>query len=1106
MPTLKYFADFRLRAPYRPLLVALLAAIAPIVSTLRANTFLLDERFTDTPTVTSGSREIPDGWTLTTAGVSLGVTNVGVVDQTDPVFGGRLLTETAAVLLEDRENTSYPVVRAPWDTGAVSGSFLQGWFRIRFIPLEDSPGGSDFTTPRFLFRLRGSSDTNVVHFQSNGTRLYYYDESSGSPVGYRFAQSVVPNEINELLVWFDLNSRTIRGELNGVTLTRHDGMAVSLLKTTLLQGGETLENFEFRPGDGASYQEGILLTRFEVGQGAGPADRHAMTHGYVDVTIEARDIGGRASDSAPAAVELDFQRALRMAGFYRQRIKFSSVTVRESGSSTDLPARWYDDETPRDFPSVMVALSYNDDEAMADPPELDLELGNNLGPIYPVFGYSGTGLLTWLHTQTGTADTTYRISFETEDETTADGDPGPVGRGWVGDGTPRFDTNPTTTNGSVHMRVAVTDWDGDGDNDIVFGEAGGLLFLMRNVSEPTVSVPEPLAEFNRIEFVKDELGDPISVGIVAAPAIVDWDGDGVEDLLVGTHWNRVAYFRNVGTNSLRKFRFSGLVTVDGNPIETPWLPPSGDTNDVYTRSHYPTIEATDWDGDGHVDLLLGGYVTGRIFFYRNTNTTGQYSPLTPTAGIPVLEAPYTSVPDLMTPAPYGAITLKDNTGAMRLLNNVGDWSASPTTMRLDTADDIPDVLVTGLHPLLGQTGLDAPFVRLFFNVAGTNQPADMREIPIADYDPSTSPYFAGTAMPPPRLSAPRLADMNHDGLPDLVVGSVFNVYIFYNVGTSTAPAWAVHDTPVTSFYYGNVRLNGVSPVQLLDLNGDGLPDIFEGGFFSLMKSRTTFPNPFAHETRTSVFAQPVTAHIPAGPNNLIANSMAKLLDLDADGKLDYLFGDPLGQIWFHRNIDTASVPPYEFESSGVRCRRVGGAIIDVDLSVGTDFDQQDAGARPVYTIADFNADGDPDLVLGDTFGNVRYFAGAGLNGGVPEFQNEIFIGDIEFPNTARGGRLLQMDATDWDGDGDLDVVVSGAQVNSLKVFLNNGAGAFTALTTQPSIPTITSPASIMVDLDGDGGGEDLFINSIQGSVWFERSFLEDGYPTVDSVGSVVPTN
>src|SRR5690606_10163796 len=100
--------------------------------------------------------------------------------------------------------------------------------------------------------------------------------------------------------------------------------------------------------------------------------------------------------------------------------------------------------------------------------------------------------------------------------------------------------------------------------------------------------------------------------------------------------------------------------VDGSPLEIPWAPTAGDPNDVYSRDYYPMLELTDWDGDGVKDLLIGGYVTGRIFFFKNTNASGQYSPSTPTAGIPILQAPYSSMPDGSTPAPYGAITLKDN--------------------------------------------------------------------------------------------------------------------------------------------------------------------------------------------------------------------------------------------------------------------------------------------------------------------------------------------------------------------------------------------------------------------------------------------------------------
>ena len=46
------------------------------------------------------------------------------------------------------------------------------------------------------------------------------------------------------------------------------------------------------------------------------------------------------------------------------------------------------------------------------------------------------------------------------------------------------------------------------------------------------------------------------------------------------------------------------------------------------------------------------------------------------------------------------------------------------------------------------------------------------------------------------LATPRAADVNGDGLLDLVVSASYNIYIYLNVGTKTHPVFAAHATPL----------------------------------------------------------------------------------------------------------------------------------------------------------------------------------------------------------------------------------------------------------------------------------------------------------------------
>jgi hypothetical protein len=50
----------------------------------------------------------------------------------------------------------------------------------------------------------------------------------------------------------------------------------------------------------------------------------------------------------------------------------------------------------------------------------------------------------------------------------------------------------------------------------------------------------------------------------------------------------------------------------------PTTPIIGRSADVFDHDYCAVLDSADVDGDGRDDLIAGGYVTGRIFVYRNT--------------------------------------------------------------------------------------------------------------------------------------------------------------------------------------------------------------------------------------------------------------------------------------------------------------------------------------------------------------------------------------------------------------------------------------------------------------------------------------------------------
>lgn len=137
-----------------------------------------------------------------------------------------------------------------------------------------------------------------------------------------------------------------------------------------------------------------------------------------------------------------------------------------------------------------------------------------------------------------------------------------------------------------HSVPAAGDLDGDGDLDLIVGEASGELNFFRNVGTPTAPA---------FELVIEKLDD-IDVGRRSFPVLYDLDGDGDLDLLVGREDGGVAVYTNVGTATEPLFEEDGEIDA--------------------TLPKYAAPALGDVDGDGDLDLVVGG-LSGGLVFHRN---------------------------------------------------------------------------------------------------------------------------------------------------------------------------------------------------------------------------------------------------------------------------------------------------------------------------------------------------------------------------------------------------------------------------------------------------------------------------------------------------------
>lgn len=313
---------------------------------------------------------------------------------------------------------------------------------------------------------------------------------------------------------------------------------------------------------------------------------------------------------------------------------------------------------------------------------------------------------------------------------------------------------------AIHGRTRANQWkyvdfDDDGDQDIIIGlgvwqdygwdnaydstgvwkngPLHGYVYLAVNEgtdTQPNYAEPQQLS-------AEDQL---IDVYGMPSPNFADFDGDGDLDLICGEFLDGFTYFVNTGTRGEPKYAAGQRLCYQGRELKM-------DLQMI-------TPVAIDWNHDSHMDLIVGDE-DGRVAFVKNSGRIE--------AGIPVFfppvyfrqEADEVKFGALVTPFSY-------------------DWDG-------DGDEDL----------ICGNT---AGYVGFIENLDGATPPrwaapryleADGQVIrPMAGGNGS----IQGPCEAKWGYSTLSVADWNHDGLPDMLLNSIWGKVVWYeNVGTLRQP-------------------------------------------------------------------------------------------------------------------------------------------------------------------------------------------------------------------------------------------------------------------------------------------------------------------------------
>jgi hypothetical protein len=479
------------------------------------------------------------------------------------------------------------------------------------------------------------------------------------------------------------------------------------------------------------------------------------------------------------------------------------------------------------------------------------------------------------------------------------------------------------------------------------------------------------------------------------PDVVDVDGDGDLDILTfGVAGGYLEYYANrsiemgFGRDTLiyrlastcwggfYESGFTEAVNLSANSGQC-FSPLQNDPEQLETRHAGSTVLAFDADGDGDKDLVLGDISFNNLNFLTNGGT------------------PQTAW-----------MTAQDN--AFPSYDIPVDLAVFPAAFHLDlNRDGRKDLAVA---PNAATASEDRQVLWRYRNIQNNPMQFELVE----------KDFLVNTMIDLGTGANPAFADVNGDGLPDLIVGNgsfyqpsgakASRLYLFLNTGTATQPAFSLVDTN-----WLNMALHASATFNLTpafgDLDNDGDMDLLVGEDFGLLY----FFENTAGPGNPAQFSAPVYPYMNI---DVGLASTPHIADLNRDGFNDLLIGERNGNINYFPNQATSPGPAsfYSAEAApnipqfGRVDARIPGftagysapAILEINnqfiLFTGTEIGRIEAytvtennfsatfpvisetwenlqpGARSRPAFADLNADGLLEIAVGNERGGLQIYA------------------------------------------------------------------------------------------------------------------------------------
>ncbi len=154
------------------------------------------------------------------------------------------------------------------------------------------------------------------------------------------------------------------------------------------------------------------------------------------------------------------------------------------------------------------------------------------------------------------------------------------------------DENGQPLKGGYCVTTQLLDMDADGDLDLICGNRTEEVRWFKNVG--TRKAPKYEAESSALPMAR-------GAGRISGSntEYADWDRDGKRDLIVGSEWGTVTWYRNVGADNVPKFAAGKKL------LDSPGWEELKEGDAPKQHGSRVKIRVYDYDLDGTLDILLG---------------------------------------------------------------------------------------------------------------------------------------------------------------------------------------------------------------------------------------------------------------------------------------------------------------------------------------------------------------------------------------------------------------------------------------------------------------------------------------------------------------------